>query len=86
MNTLFAGGRPQNVSFVPPRNRLLNTDSANQFVVARFVENSGITLHPFVPVERTTTLLLTATLRIRIVGGGGGTVRIWAPKPWIEQK
>ena len=89
MKVLSPGGRPQNVSFVPFRNRLLSTDNPNQFVVARLVENSGMTFQPFVPVDFTTRLLLTVRLKIRIVGGAGGagaTVRIWAPKPWMEQK
>src|SRR5215472_1240195 len=89
MKTFLSGGRPQKVSLVPFRNRLLNTDKANQLVVARLVENSGMTLQPLVPVELTTRLLLTERLRIRIVGTGGrdgATVTIWAPKPWMEQK
>src|SRR5678815_3163935 len=86
-NTLLSGGRPQMVSLTPFMKLLLITDSANQLVVARLVENSGFTLQPFVPVERSTTLLLTARLRMRIVGGSeaGATVIIWAPKPWMEQ-
>src|SRR5438552_18855645 len=88
-NTLLPGGRPQMVSLMPFRKLLLRIDSANQLVVVRLVEYSGFTLQPLVPVERSTTLLLTARLRMRIVGGGGGagaTVSIWAPKPWMEQK
>src|SRR2546430_585750 len=87
-NTFVPGGRPQKVSLMPFRKLLLKTDNANQFVVVRLVENSGWMLQPFVPVERSTILLLTARLRMRIVGGGGaggGTVIICAPKKWTEQ-
>src|ERR1043165_9695950 len=63
-NTLVPGGRPQMVSLIPFRKRLLKTESPNQLVVMRFVEYSGFTLQPFVPVERSTTLLLTARLRM----------------------
>src|SRR5881628_1491551 len=87
-NTFVPGGRPQMVSLMPFSKRLLKTVSANQLVVMRLVEYSGFTPHPFVPVERRTTLLLTVRLRMWIVGGSGGdgaTVKIWAPNPWIEQ-
>src|SRR5258707_11666391 len=67
-NTLVPGGRPQKVSLMPLRKRLLRTDKANQLVVVRLVENSGLTPQPFVPVERNTTLLLTPTVKIRTVG------------------
>ena len=52
------------VSLMPFRKMLLRIDSANQLVVERLVEYSGFTLQPFVPVERSTTLLLTARLRM----------------------
>ena len=63
------GGLPQNVSFVPLAKLLVCTVSANQLVVFRFVLYSGNTLHPFVPVERSTKFDLTDKLTIRTVGG-----------------
>lgn len=82
---MVPGGRPQIVSFTPFRNLLLSTESPNQLVEVRLVEYSGFTLQPLVPVERNTTLLLKARSMILMVGCGGATVMICAPKPWMEQ-
>ena len=85
INTASPGGRPQNVSFVPLEKAFVCTVSANQLVLLRFVENSGITRHVFVPVDRKTMSVLTEKPKIWIVGGGGGgggsTVRMVPPKP-----
>ena len=63
-------------SLVPLRNRFVCTIRACQLVVNWLVVNSGLTSHPSVPVEVRTRLLSTARLRIRKVGGEGGSVMI----------
>jgi hypothetical protein len=62
----------------PPANDLVGATpkavglngQCNQFVVSRFVLNSGFTVQVFVPVDVRTMLLLTAMLRILKVGRG----------------
>jgi hypothetical protein len=86
MNTESPDGLPQIVSFVPLAKLFVCTANPNQLVVLRFVENSGITLHVSVPVERKTMFVVSVRLRIWIVGGdGGATVNIVPPKWWMEQ-
>jgi hypothetical protein len=55
-----------------------------QFVVLKFVENCGRTLHVLVPVDRIVRLVVTENPTILTVGGtggaGGATVLIAAPK------
>src|SRR5262245_454236 len=79
MRMLLPDGRPQIVSFVPVRKRLVCTVKANQFVLVAFVLNSGINLQLFVPVDLKTRLVVpVVNLTIRIVGGG--MVNICPPK------